>query len=133
MTTTPSAPEGSRDSNVWHLLRELAPQVLGAVARRHGDFAAAEDAVQEALIAAASQWPTEGIPNNPRGWLFHVALRRMTDHVRSELARRRREEAIASEASAIETVVPTLFPYTTLFRSSVEISGFSTEDRKSVV
>jgi RNA polymerase sigma factor (sigma-70 family) len=99
----------SLDSAVAHLLRDLAPQVLGAVARRHEDFAAAEDAVQEALIAAATRWPGEGIPGNPRGWLFHVALRRLTDHVRAEMARRRREEAVASEMSAIETVVPSVF------------------------
>src|SRR5207302_8317394 len=79
------------------LLRDLAPQVLGAVIRRFRDFAAAEDAVQEALVAAAVQWPREGIPDNPRGWLIQVAARRMTDHVRSELARRRRESAVASE------------------------------------
>ena len=92
-----------------HLLREIAPQVVAAVARRYGDFAAAEDAVQEALIAAATQWPVEGMPDNPRGWLYHAATRRLTDHVRSEMARRRREDAVATEWSAIETVVPTLF------------------------
>ena len=59
--------------------------------RRFGDFAAAEDAVQEALLAAALQWPVEGVPDNPRGWLIQVAARRMTDHLRTELARRRRE------------------------------------------
>ena len=91
------------------LLRDLAPQVLGAVARRHQDFAAAEDAVQEALIAAAAQWPTEGIPAHPRGWLYQVAVRRLTDEIRRDLARRRREESVASEQSAIEAVVPTLF------------------------
>jgi RNA polymerase sigma factor (sigma-70 family) len=94
------------DATVGHLLRELAPQVLGAVARRHGDFVAAEDAVQEALIAAASQWPVQGIPNNPRGWLYHVALRRITDHLRSELARRRREAVVASELCADWAFVP---------------------------
>jgi len=73
-------------------LRELAPQVLGAVIRRFRDFAAAEDAVQEALVAAAMQWPKDGVPDSPRGWLIHVASRRMTDHQRSEIARRRREE-----------------------------------------
>jgi RNA polymerase sigma factor (sigma-70 family) len=73
------------------LLRELAPQVLGAVIRRFRDFAAAEDAVQEALVAAAMQWPKDGVPDSPRGWLIHVASRRMTDHQRSEIARRRRE------------------------------------------
>ena len=74
-----------------HLLRELAPQVLGAVVRRYGNFAAAEDAVQEALLAAAMQWPDEGVPDNPRAWLIQVAARRMTDQLRSEIARRRRE------------------------------------------
>ena len=76
-------------------LRELAPQVLGIVVRRFGDFADAEDAVQEALIAAADQWPRDGLPENPRGWLIHVAARRMTDHARSESARRRREALAA--------------------------------------
>jgi RNA polymerase sigma factor (sigma-70 family) len=74
-----------------HLLRDLAPRVLGAIVRRHGDFAAAEDAVQEALWAAASQWPVEGVPANPTAWLIQVASRRMTDHLRIEVARRRRE------------------------------------------
>ncbi|MBV9110443.1 MAG: sigma-70 family RNA polymerase sigma factor [Gemmatimonadetes bacterium] len=92
--------------DVGHLLRELAPQVLGAVARRHGDFAAAEDAVQEALIAAATQWPASGIPANPRGWLYHVALRRITDHLRSEMARRKREDAVATEVWAEWAFVP---------------------------
>jgi RNA polymerase sigma factor (sigma-70 family) len=80
-----------------HLLRDLAPQVLGAVIRRFRDFAAAEDVVQEALIAAAAQWPSEGIPGNPRAWLIQVAFRRMTDYVRSEVARRQREIAAALE------------------------------------
>src|SRR5688500_4279801 len=66
--------------------------------RRFRDFAACEDAVQEALIAAAAQWPRDGIPDNPRGWLIHVAARRMTDHVRSETARRRREARAAGPA-----------------------------------
>ena len=74
-------------------LRDLAPLVLGAVVRRFRDFAASEDAVQEALIAAAAQWPREGMPDNPRGWLIRVASRRMTDHIRSESARRQRETA----------------------------------------
>jgi RNA polymerase sigma factor (sigma-70 family) len=79
------------------LLRELAPQVLGVVARRFRDFSSAEDAVQEAMLAAFRQWPQEGIPENPRGWLIRVALRRMTDLVRSEIARRERESAVTSE------------------------------------
>jgi RNA polymerase sigma factor (sigma-70 family) len=94
------------DGGVGSLLRELAPQVLGAVARRSDDFGAAEDAVQEALIAAASRWPVEGLPRNPRGWLYHVALRRLTDQVRSEVARRRREDAVASEVWAEWAFVP---------------------------
>ena len=85
------------------LLRELAPQVLGAVIRRFHDFASAEDAVQEALIAAVLRWPQDGVPENPRGWLIQVASRRMTDHVRSELARRSRETTVAME---VETIAP---------------------------
>ncbi|MGH2945917.1 MAG: RNA polymerase sigma factor [Solirubrobacteraceae bacterium] len=76
---------------VEDLLRELAPQVLGAVARRYRDFDDAEDAVQEALLAAATQWPADGLPENPRGWLIAVAARRMADRLRNEDARRRRE------------------------------------------
>ena len=94
------------DARVGRLLREYAPQVLGAVARRHGDFAAAEDAVQEALIAAAAQWPRTGLPDNPRGWLYQVALRRLTDQMRSETARRRREDLVASQQVAEEPFVP---------------------------
>jgi predicted RNA polymerase sigma factor len=85
------------DLRVERLLRDLTPQVLGALVRRFRDFAASEDAVQEALIAAAAQWPRDGIPDNPRGWLIQVALRRMTDHVRSEISRRRREAVAADE------------------------------------
>src|SRR3984957_19931477 len=81
-----------------HLLRELAPQVLGAVARRFRDFSSAEDAVQEAMIAAFTEWPQEGVPENPRGWLIQVACRRMADRMRSEIARRERETAVAAEA-----------------------------------
>lgn len=84
------------------LLRDLAPQVLGVVAHRYGDFAAAEDAVQEALIAAAKHWPREGVPDNPKGWLIQAALRRLTDQFRSEQARRRREESVAQEPSPPE-------------------------------
>lgn len=89
-----------------HLLRELAPQVLGAIIRRFGDFSAAEDAVQEALLAAALQWPDEGVPDNPRGWLIHVAARRMTDQLRADLARRRRETVVVMQAPADEQIVP---------------------------
>jgi len=83
------------------LFRELAPQVLGAIVRRFHNFAAAEDAVQEALLAAALQWPQEGTPENPRGWLIQVASRRMLDWLRSEEARRRRESEAALEADRL--------------------------------
>lgn len=83
--------------SVEHLLRDLTPRVLGALTRRHRDFAAAEDATQEALLAASTQWPLEGVPDNPGGWLYRIALRRLSDHARSEVARRRREERIAGE------------------------------------
>jgi RNA polymerase sigma factor (sigma-70 family) len=96
------AEAGGRD--VQHLLRELAPQVLGIVVRRFRDFAASEDAVQEALVAAATQWPREGLPESPRAWLVHVAARRMTDHVRAEAARRHREEVVVSLVPADEQV-----------------------------
>ena len=87
------------DVPIEHLLRELTPQVLGTVVRRFRDFAAAEDAVQEASLAAAMQWPREGLPDNPRAWLTQVAFRRMADHIRSESARRRRESEVALEAA----------------------------------
>jgi RNA polymerase sigma factor (sigma-70 family) len=86
----------SLDIRTQHLLRELMPQVLGAVIRRFRDFAASEDAVQEALIAAAVQWPRDGLPENPRAWLIHIASRRIADHVRAETARRHREAIVVS-------------------------------------
>jgi RNA polymerase sigma factor (sigma-70 family) len=84
---------------VEDLLRTLAPQVLGVVARRFRDFDAAEDAVQEALLAAARHWPSGGLPDNPRGWLLQAAVNRLTDQLRSDQARRRREDAAALEPS----------------------------------
>jgi RNA polymerase sigma factor (sigma-70 family) len=89
-----------------NLLRQLAPQVLGALLRQFRNFAAAEDAVQEALLAAAIQWPNTGAPNNPRGWLIQVACRRMSDYLRSELARRRRETDHAIQAPSDEQAAP---------------------------
>jgi RNA polymerase sigma factor (sigma-70 family) len=80
------------------LLRPLAPQVLGAVVRRYGHFDLAEDATQEALLAASVQWPRDGLPQNPKAWLISVASRRLTDMLRSEQARRRREDAAAESA-----------------------------------
>ncbi len=83
------------EPDVETLLRQLAPQVLGAVVRRYGHFDIAEDAVQEAMLAAATQWPNEGLPENAKGWLITVAARRLTDLLRSEQARRRREDTVA--------------------------------------
>jgi RNA polymerase sigma factor (sigma-70 family) len=96
-----STPEGVED-----LLRGLAPQVLGALVRRYGHFDACEDAVQEALLAAAVQWPGDGVPQSPRGWLITVASRRLTDELRSDQARRRREDATASLAPPGSSTTP---------------------------
>jgi RNA polymerase sigma factor (sigma-70 family) len=85
-------------SGLGDLLRPLAPQVLGAVVRRYGHFDLAEDATQEALLAASIQWPRDGLPENPKAWLISVASRRLTDMLRSEQARRRREDAVAEWA-----------------------------------
>jgi len=93
------------DRDTQRLLRDLVPQVLGVVVRRYRDFAAAEDAVQEALIAAAAQWPREGRPDNPRAWLIQVASRRIADQVRAETARRHRERIVVSLVPADEQVV----------------------------
>jgi RNA polymerase sigma factor (sigma-70 family) len=94
------------DAHVEGLLRALAPQVLGALTRRYGHFDAAEDAVQEALLAAATQWPGEGLPDNPRGWLIRVASRRMTDHLRAEQARRRREDTAGTRIPRDQFLAP---------------------------
>ncbi|ADB51742.1 RNA polymerase sigma factor [Conexibacter woesei] len=88
------------------LLRQLAPQVLGALVRRHGQFDLSEEAVQEALLAAAVQWPRDGLPDNPRGWLLTVASRRLIDEQRAEAARRRREETAAAQVPLDETRAP---------------------------
>jgi RNA polymerase sigma factor (sigma-70 family) len=88
------------------LLRRLAPQVLGVLVRRHGQFDTCEDAVQEALLAAAVQWPREGVPDNPHAWLVTVASRRMTDQLRSDHARRRREDTAAAQVPADEAFAP---------------------------
>jgi predicted RNA polymerase sigma factor len=94
------------DPRVEDLLRRLAPQVLAALVRRHGRFDTCEDAVQEALVAAVVQWPAEGLPENPKAWLVTVASRRLVDQVRSEHARRRREEASAAQVPADEHLAP---------------------------
>ena len=82
--------------SVEDLLRELAPQALGALVRRHGAFDACEDAMQEALLAASQRWPADGVPEDPRAWLVTVANRRLVDEWRSQGARRRREESAAA-------------------------------------
>src|ERR1700744_6567714 len=87
--------------SIGALLRELTPQVLGPVVRRFRDFAAAEDAVQEASIAAVMQWPREGVPENPRAWLTQVAFRKMADRIRSDSARRRREMEVVEESARL--------------------------------
>jgi RNA polymerase sigma factor (sigma-70 family) len=85
-------------TEIGDLLRELAPQILGRLVRRYGGFDTCEDAVQEALLAAATQWPNEGVPANPKNWLITVASRRRIELWRNETARRRREQAVASMA-----------------------------------
>jgi RNA polymerase sigma factor (sigma-70 family) len=86
----------TNDARIEDLLRELAPQVLGVLVRRFGQFDACEDATQEGLLAASQQWPVDGIPENPRGWLVTVSARRLTDEHRAERARRAREDADAA-------------------------------------
>ncbi|WP_033294704.1 RNA polymerase sigma factor [Amycolatopsis jejuensis] len=88
-------------TDVGELLRPLVPQVLGTLVRRYGQFEAAEDAVQEAVVAAVEQWSAGEVPDNPRAWLLTVATRRLTDLWRSESARRRREETIAVQVTAV--------------------------------
>ncbi|MGP4104919.1 RNA polymerase sigma factor [Nonomuraea sp. KM90] len=93
------------DAGVEDLLRALTPQVLGALVRWHGHFDACEDAVQEALLAAAVQWPDQGVPKNPRGWLIRAAARRLTDELRGNTARLRREAAAAAMVPPDELIV----------------------------
>jgi RNA polymerase sigma factor (sigma-70 family) len=88
------------------LLRRLAPQVLGALVRRYGHFDTAEDATQEALLAAVLQWPRDGVPDNPRAWLIAVASHRLTDLLRSEQARQRREDTVARWALPEQWLAP---------------------------
>ncbi|WP_298991416.1 RNA polymerase sigma factor [uncultured Pseudokineococcus sp.] len=85
------------DRRVEDLLRELTPQVLGALVRRHGDLARCEDAVQEALLAAHTAWVADGVPGSPRGWLVTVATRRLIDALRADAARERRELALSQQ------------------------------------
>ncbi len=99
-------PRMTADGEPGDLLRELAPQVLGALLRRFGHFDLCEDATQEALLAAAVQWPRDGTPDNPRGWLITVAARRLMDAARSEQSRRRREDQVAVATPQAELLSP---------------------------
>ena len=92
------------DNSAQDLLRELAPTVLGTLLRRYRNFGGCEDAVQESLIAAAMQWPTQGVPDNPKGWLITVATRRLTDQIRADTARRLREHLVVSLIPADEQI-----------------------------
>jgi RNA polymerase sigma factor (sigma-70 family) len=93
-------------ANVEVLLRELAPQALGALVRRYGHFETAEDAVQEALLAASVQWPRDGTPQDPRAWLVRVGSRKLTDMLRAEQSRRRREEAEVARVLPTDLCAP---------------------------
>ncbi|TWD83775.1 RNA polymerase sigma factor (sigma-70 family) [Kribbella amoyensis] len=105
----------SPDPAIEDLLRELAPQVLGPLVRRYGGFDTCEDAVQEALLAAATQWPVEGVPDSPRSWLITVASRRRIELLRNEAARRRREETVAATEPADPAPAPDVDDTLTLF------------------
>src|SRR5215472_17510789 len=94
--------EAAGAQDIGELLRELAPQVLGALVRRYGEFGACEDAVQEAMADAVASWPARGVPESPKGWLVTVASRRLIDEVRSEHARRRREQDHAGASAPLE-------------------------------
>ncbi|MPZ28183.1 MAG: sigma-70 family RNA polymerase sigma factor [Micromonosporaceae bacterium] len=97
VTTDTGNTSDTADATAEELLRQLAPQVLGALVRRYGHFDTAEDAVQEALLAAATQWPEQGLPANPRAWLIRVASRRLIDELRTDQARRRREDSALAQ------------------------------------
>jgi RNA polymerase sigma factor (sigma-70 family) len=105
-----SGPAATGAEHVEDLLRTLAPQVLGVLVRRHGRFDACEDAVQEALVAAASQWPERGRPADPRAWLVTVANRRLIDEARRDGARRRRESADALARVPADDEAPPVSP-----------------------
>jgi RNA polymerase sigma factor (sigma-70 family) len=100
--------------NIDQTLRDCAPAVVGALAHRFGDFADAEDAAQEALIAAAEHWPADGVPDNPRAWLIQTGSRRLLNQWRSDQARRHREALVAQEppppeASDVDDTLTVLF------------------------
>jgi RNA polymerase sigma factor (sigma-70 family) len=96
----------TQTTGIEDLLRRLAPQVLARLVRRYSRFDACEDAVQDALLAAAVQWPDEGVPDSPRAWLVTVASRRLADQVRAESARREREDRAVAQVPADEQLAP---------------------------
>jgi RNA polymerase sigma factor (sigma-70 family) len=87
-------------------LRRLVPTVVGALVRRYGHLDGAEDATREALLAAATQWPKEGVPEAPRSWLITVASRRLIDELRSAASRSRREATAGAPTPFAEPAVP---------------------------
>ena len=95
--------DGMATDDLW---RTVTPQVIGALVRRYRDFDRAEEAAQEAMLAAAAQWPEEGVPDDPRAWLIRVGSRRLVDRLRSDEARVRREVADASRTPDDEHVSP---------------------------
>src|SRR6266540_727636 len=111
----PTVVPGVDVDSMERLLRELAPQVLAVLVRRHGDFDTCEDAVQEALLAAAVQWPADGVPTNPLGWLLTVGSRRWIEVWRNEAARRRREQSAALLLASDPRSVPAVDDTLTLF------------------
>jgi predicted RNA polymerase sigma factor len=96
----------SAAAGLEQVARACVPEVLAALMRRHGDFDTCEDAVQEALLAAARQWPADGLPDNPRGWLIRVASRRLVDQRRADQARADREVLVARHTPAEALLVP---------------------------
>ena len=112
----------SSATHVERLLRDLAPDVLGALVRHYSDFDTCEDAVQEALLAAAVQWPREGVPANPTGWLITVASRRRIELWRNESARRRREKSAAMLEPPDAPPAPAVDDTLTLLRENFVVS-----------
>ncbi|MBX7265816.1 RNA polymerase sigma factor [Micromonospora sp. Llam7] len=94
------------DEATVELLRRLTPQLVATLVRRYGDFARAEDAAQEALVAAVETWPRGGVPEHPAGWLHTVAARRYVDQVRGEVARARRERVVLDTTPRDALVAP---------------------------
>ena len=119
---------GGPQAQIENVLRECAPRVLGALVRRYGDFDVCEDALQEALLAAAQQWRVVGVPDSPHGWLTTVASRRHTELWRNEVARRRREETVAREQAVDEQRRASSWPTPSAVRGDVDNGADGTRD-----